>query len=372
MIAAHLGGVRRRRPLRRLEGAAAPPARTDAPPRDPARRRTSRRSRRRRRGGARRAPRGARAPRAPRGRPRAARAAPRPPPTAAAARSSPRRSSRAAGAVASQPARAARCWWTASTGPARRWAGGHPTPAQPSWVAIDVGRRPHAPPRLVDLVRQPRLHRPEVRRAGGLPDRDLGRLHGRRGRHLAHRRRRSTGNPVRTRAHAVDFAGQRWVRLVVTAALARRLRVGALPRRDRRARPLARRRRRLGLLRRQHHLRRLRPGAGAPAELPGGHRARATPATSRRSIGAGLRQPPPRRRASGASTRCSRSTPTRRWSPSPSARTTGTRWPSARTSLEVIRKVRAAGKIPIVAAHPLPRRRPVDFAGPAQRASWTR
>ena len=188
------------------------------------------------------------------------------------------------------------------------WAGGHPTPAKPSWVAIDVGAGPLAPPRLLDLLGQPRLHRPEVRGAGRLPDRDLGRLHRRRRRHLAngrHGHRQPGPQPGprhRLRRAALGPDGGH-------GALPRRLRVGALPRRDRRARPLPRRRRRLGLLRRQHHLGRLRPRAGAPAQLPGGHRApppRLLPGRDRRRI----RQPAPlrrraaHRRGAGAQPRC--------------------------------------------------------------------
>jgi hypothetical protein len=46
-----------------------------------------------------------------------------------------------------------------------------------------------------------------------------------------------TGNPVRTRAHALDFAGKTWIKMVVTAAPAEASN-GVPRRRDRRARHL--------------------------------------------------------------------------------------------------------------------------------------
>ncbi len=95
------------------------------------------------------------------------------------------------------------------------WAGGHPTESDPSWVAIDVGR---GYSRLLlswtssgnhDYTDQmhgaPAGYRIET--SGDSTDGADGRW-----RTVV----TVTGNPVRTRAHSFDFAGQRWVRLAVT------------------------------------------------------------------------------------------------------------------------------------------------------------
>ncbi len=95
------------------------------------------------------------------------------------------------------------------------WAGGRPTPARPAWVAI---RLPAGLSRVLvswtsshnhDLFEQfygaPRDYRLEV--SADSTDGADGAW-----RTVAE----VAGNPARTRAHAVPFAGQRWVRLSVT------------------------------------------------------------------------------------------------------------------------------------------------------------
>jgi acyl-CoA thioesterase I len=95
------------------------------------------------------------------------------------------------------------------------WAGGRPTPAHPSWVAIDVGR---GPTRLLVSWTSSGNHDYLDRKYGAPVDYRIetsaDSTDGANGtwRTVA----TVTGNPVRSRAHAVDFAGQRWIRMVVT------------------------------------------------------------------------------------------------------------------------------------------------------------
>jgi lysophospholipase L1-like esterase len=96
------------------------------------------------------------------------------------------------------------------------WAGGRPSPDRPSWVAIEVG----AGYRRLLLSWTSSGNHDYTDRKYGAP--------------AAYRVETSgdstngedgtwrtvvqvTDNPVRTRAHSFDFAGRRWVRLVVTA-----------------------------------------------------------------------------------------------------------------------------------------------------------
>jgi lysophospholipase L1-like esterase len=98
---------------------------------------------------------------------------------------------------------------------ARSWAGGHPTPADPSWVAIEVGTGPR---RL--LLSWTSSHNHDYRdQVYGAPldyrietSRDSSNGADGHWRTVVS----VTGNPVRSRAHAFEFAGQRWARLVVT------------------------------------------------------------------------------------------------------------------------------------------------------------
>jgi acyl-CoA thioesterase I len=96
------------------------------------------------------------------------------------------------------------------------WAGGHPTPARPSWVAIDVGR---GPSRVLVSWTSSGNHDYTDRKYGAPVDyRIETSADSTDGAGGTWRTALSvTGNPVRSRAHAVDFAGQRWVRIVVTA-----------------------------------------------------------------------------------------------------------------------------------------------------------
>ena len=95
------------------------------------------------------------------------------------------------------------------------WSGGKPTPAKPSWVAIDVGA---GPSRLLLSWTSSGNHDYTDRKYGAPVDYRIetsaDSTDGEDGtwRGVAS----VTDNPVRTRAHAFDFAGQRWVRLVVT------------------------------------------------------------------------------------------------------------------------------------------------------------
>lgn len=102
----------------------------------------------------------------------------------------------------------------------KAWGGGFPTPEKPSWAAIRIGR---GPSRLLlswtssgnhDYFDQvhgaPRDYRIET--SADSTDGADGTW-----RTVAS----VEGNPVRSRAHSFDFAGQRWVRMVVTALPAR-------------------------------------------------------------------------------------------------------------------------------------------------------
>jgi acyl-CoA thioesterase-1 len=95
------------------------------------------------------------------------------------------------------------------------WAGGHPTPARPSWVAIDVGA---GPTRLLVSWASSGNHDYTDRKYGAPVDyRIETSADSTTGSDGAWRTVVTvTGNPVRSRAHAIDFQGQRWIRMVVT------------------------------------------------------------------------------------------------------------------------------------------------------------
>ncbi len=98
----------------------------------------------------------------------------------------------------------------------RAWSGGHPAPDRPAWVAIRVGR---GPARL--LVSWTSSHNHDYRDLFyGVPvdyriDTSADSTDGADG--TWRTAVAVKGNAVRSRAHAVDFAGQTWVRLTVTA-----------------------------------------------------------------------------------------------------------------------------------------------------------
>jgi lysophospholipase L1-like esterase len=98
---------------------------------------------------------------------------------------------------------------------AEAWAGGIPAPGEPAWAALRIGR---GPSRL--LVSWTSSHNHDwFERFHGAPadyrvEVSADSTDGRDG---TWRTAVSvTGNPVRSRAHAIDFAGQRWVRIVAT------------------------------------------------------------------------------------------------------------------------------------------------------------
>jgi acyl-CoA thioesterase-1 len=95
------------------------------------------------------------------------------------------------------------------------WAGGHPTPARPSWVAIDVGR---GPTRLLVSWTSSGNHDYTDRKYGAPVDYRIETSADSTDGTNGNWRTAVTvqGNPVRSRAHAIDFAGQRWVRMVVS------------------------------------------------------------------------------------------------------------------------------------------------------------
>ncbi len=95
------------------------------------------------------------------------------------------------------------------------WAGGHPTPRAPSWVAIEIGA---GFSRLLLAWTSSGNHDYTDRKYGAPVDyRIETSADSTNGEDGTWRTAVSvTGNPVRTRAHAFDFAGQRWVRLAVT------------------------------------------------------------------------------------------------------------------------------------------------------------
>jgi lysophospholipase L1-like esterase len=96
------------------------------------------------------------------------------------------------------------------------WSGGKPSAAHPSWVAIELGA---GPSRLLLQWTSSGNHDYFDRKYGAPADYRIetsaDSTDGENGtwRVVAS----VTGNPARTRAHAFDFAGQRWVRLTVTA-----------------------------------------------------------------------------------------------------------------------------------------------------------
>jgi lysophospholipase L1-like esterase len=95
------------------------------------------------------------------------------------------------------------------------WAGGFPTPDRPSWVAIRVGEGPRRI--LVSWTSSSNHDYFEQLYGAPVDYRIETSADSRDGRDGTWRTAASvSGNPVRSRAHAVDFAGQRWVRLVVT------------------------------------------------------------------------------------------------------------------------------------------------------------
>jgi lysophospholipase L1-like esterase len=98
---------------------------------------------------------------------------------------------------------------------ARTWDGGFPTPERPAWAAIEVGP---GPDRLLLSWTSSHNHDWEERFYGAPADyRIETSADSRDGSggtwHLAVS---VTDNPVRSRAHAIPFTGQRWVRMVVT------------------------------------------------------------------------------------------------------------------------------------------------------------
>jgi acyl-CoA thioesterase-1 len=95
------------------------------------------------------------------------------------------------------------------------WAGGRPTAAKPSWVAIDIGA---GPSRLLVSWTSSGNHDYTDRKYGAPVDyRIETSADSTNGSDGTWRTAVAiAGNPVRSRAHAIDFAGQRWVRMVVT------------------------------------------------------------------------------------------------------------------------------------------------------------
>ena len=84
------------------------------------------------------------------------------------------------------------------TGP--KWSGGSPSATRPAWAAIEIRAGPDAPAPQLDVVREPRLLGPVLRRAGRLPARGLRGFDRRKGRHLAHGRGREGQPGARSRA----------------------------------------------------------------------------------------------------------------------------------------------------------------------------
>jgi lysophospholipase L1-like esterase len=103
----------------------------------------------------------------------------------------------------------------------KSWAGGVPTPEAPAWAAIRVGR---GPSRL--LVSWTSSHNHDYREQfyGAPVDyRIETSADSRDGKDGTWRTAVDVrGNPVRSRAHAVEFGGQIWVRLVVTSLAPKR------------------------------------------------------------------------------------------------------------------------------------------------------
>jgi acyl-CoA thioesterase-1 len=97
----------------------------------------------------------------------------------------------------------------------KTWAGGKPTPAKPSWAAIELGP---GFTRLLVVWTSSHNHEWTERYYGAPEDYRLETsADSTDGEHGTWRVAVDVkGNPVRTRAHAIDFAGQRWLRMVVT------------------------------------------------------------------------------------------------------------------------------------------------------------
>ena len=95
------------------------------------------------------------------------------------------------------------------------WAGGRPTPGRPSWAAIDVGA---GPTRLLVAWTSSGNHDYLDRKYGAPVDYRLETsADSTNGEDGTWRIAMAVeGNPARTRTHAIDFTGQRWLRLKVT------------------------------------------------------------------------------------------------------------------------------------------------------------
>lgn len=95
------------------------------------------------------------------------------------------------------------------------WAGGRPTPARPSWVAIRVGR---GPTRLLLSWTSSHNHDYDDVFYGAPADYRIETSADSSDGADGHWRTEVSvaGNPVHARAHSFDFTGRRWVRLVVT------------------------------------------------------------------------------------------------------------------------------------------------------------
>ncbi|HEX9052390.1 MAG TPA: GDSL-type esterase/lipase family protein, partial [Anaeromyxobacter sp.] len=95
------------------------------------------------------------------------------------------------------------------------WAGGHPSPSRPSWAAIEIGEGPE---RILVSWTSSGNHDYRDRKYGAPVDYTIetsaDSTDGENG--TWRTAVTVTGNPVRARAHAVPFAGQRWVRMSVT------------------------------------------------------------------------------------------------------------------------------------------------------------
>jgi lysophospholipase L1-like esterase len=95
------------------------------------------------------------------------------------------------------------------------WAGGHPSAAQPSWAAIELG---DGLDRILVSWSSSGNHDYRDRKYGAPVDYTIetsaDSTNGANG--TWRTAVAVTGNPVRSRAHAIDFAGQRWVRMSVT------------------------------------------------------------------------------------------------------------------------------------------------------------
>ncbi len=107
------------------------------------------------------------------------------------------------------------------------WSGGFPTPSSPSWIAIDVGFGPRRV--LVEWNAGGNYHYDETTWGGPGAYRIETSSDSTDGSDGSWRVEVDVAhNTVRTRAHVVDFDGQRWVRLVMTAATAQTSRYGVM------------------------------------------------------------------------------------------------------------------------------------------------